>query len=435
MGMESDEQLKRAFKVVKQDIMGLIGAYEIELHKESAITRRPRGTRSISKKIKLDNSTHKIIARKKIPFLPVEENILAYTALTLEKFVNGENANVYFRSALLSSITDLALGRHLREGASPNWFWSIQQALHTFKGLTFNRYEGAPVTSGCIILSGDYKKFFSSLPKGSLDKVKPKSTFSSPLNATIFQQRQAYRIINGTSAIYVTDSKLFVLGVLKIQHDTTEGTVDKLWGESVAKALESASQNSFAIIANNSLEVEIITQRNDRFIWRRGAWKLFSEDSFINFLSPTIEESTAKLIAKISYSMSKTRHGTILLIPDDETSYIDGFLQRPVTDETSSPSRLTQWIISTITKQNISTLLTNRDIINILSTDGTTVFNKRGLLINTGIMAKITDESQLHGGARTAAAKSASQHGRVVKISEDGPIEFYYKGDLICTIG
>jgi hypothetical protein len=72
----------------------------------------------------------------------------------------------------------------------------------------------------------------------------------------------------------------------------------------------------------------------------------------------------------------------------------------------------------------------------ILSSDGLTLFNRKGELLNTGV---IIDTSKAHdlvtGGGRTTAANAASHFGRVIKVSEDGPVELYFEGRNIYRFG
>lgn len=65
-----------------------------------------------------------------------------------------------------------------------------------------------------------------------------------------------------------------------------------------------------------------------------------------------------------------------------------------------------------------------------------TVFDTSGNLLDTGF---IIDTSQARdvvtGGGRTTAASAASFFGKVVKVSQDGPIELYQDGHQVYRFG
>ena len=97
---------------------------------------------------------------------------------------------------------------------------------------------------------------------------------------------------------------------------------------------------------------------------------------------------------------------------------------------------LSQLIISYFKDKTISNLKHSGELINILSSDGMTLFNKEGELIDTGIIINTcTTPGLVTGGGRTTAATAASLFGKVIKVSEDGPIELYESGKCIYRFG
>jgi hypothetical protein len=72
----------------------------------------------------------------------------------------------------------------------------------------------------------------------------------------------------------------------------------------------------------------------------------------------------------------------------------------------------------------------------ILSSDGLTVVNRKGELLDTGVFIDTSQVSDLvTGGGRTTAATAASHFGRVLKVSEDGPVDLYRDGRLVYRFG
>ncbi len=70
-------------------------------------------------------------------------------------------------------------------------------------------------------------------------------------------------------------------------------------------------------------------------------------------------------------------------------------------------------------------------LLRILSADGMTVFSTKGRLMETGFIFDASHAREVvTGGGRTTAASAASFFGKVVKVSQDGPIELW--GSRFC---
>jgi len=86
--------------------------------------------------------------------------------------------------------------------------------------------------------------------------------------------------------------------------------------------------------------------------------------------------------------------------------------------------------------RKIGTLKRSGQLSRILSSDGLTVINRKAELLDTGVIIDTSQVSDLvTGGGRTTAANAASHFGRVVKVSEDGPIELYRNGQRVYRFG
>jgi hypothetical protein len=65
-----------------------------------------------------------------------------------------------------------------------------------------------------------------------------------------------------------------------------------------------------------------------------------------------------------------------------------------------------------------------------------TLFNKEGVLTDAGIIINTcTTPGLVIGGGRTTAATAASLYGKVIKVSEDGPVELYECGKCVYRFG
>jgi hypothetical protein len=93
-------------------------------------------------------------------------------------------------------------------------------------------------------------------------------------------------------------------------------------------------------------------------------------------------------------------------------------------------------LIGRVTKRTISDLKKSGMLLRILSADGMTVFNKVGRLMDTGFIFDTSHAREVvTGGGRTTAASAASFFGKVIKVSQDGPIELYQDGRPVYRFG
>jgi DNA integrity scanning protein DisA with diadenylate cyclase activity len=84
----------------------------------------------------------------------------------------------------------------------------------------------------------------------------------------------------------------------------------------------------------------------------------------------------------------------------------------------------------------IGALKRSGELSRILSSDGLTVINRKGELLDAGVIIDTSRVSDLvTGGGRTTAATAASYFGRVIKVSEDGPVELFRNGKSVYRFG
>jgi hypothetical protein len=93
-------------------------------------------------------------------------------------------------------------------------------------------------------------------------------------------------------------------------------------------------------------------------------------------------------------------------------------------------------LIERVKKRGVSELKQSGTLLRILSSDGLTVFNAKGKLLDTGFIIDTSHAREMvAGGGRTTAACAASHFGKVIKVSQDGPIELYENGRMIYRFG
>jgi hypothetical protein len=161
-------------------------------------------------------------------------------------------------------------------------------------------------------------------------------------------------------------------------------------------------------------------------------WSIFDPDIFRAFLSDCIDAESAEDLIWTLYALSKMRYGTVVMVYGGSAKKLAG-LKKGAVGGSDPIGRL---LIERVQKRSIGELKQTGTLLRILSSDGLTVFNSKGKLVDTGFIIDTSHAREMVvGGGRTTAACAASHFGKVIKVSQDGPIELYENGTQIYRFG
>ena len=165
---------------------------------------------------------------------------------------------------------------------------------------------------------------------------------------------------------------------------------------------------------------------------RKGGWCIFDPDIFRAFLAGVLDVSTADDLLWTAYALSKSRHGTVILIYGDIKKRLATLKKGSV----GGDDPVCRTLIDRAKGKKVAELKKSGTLFRILSSDGLTVFNRNGRLLETGFIIDTSHVREIvTGGGRTTAASAASFFGKVIKVSQDGHIELYEEGRMIYRFG
>jgi hypothetical protein len=165
---------------------------------------------------------------------------------------------------------------------------------------------------------------------------------------------------------------------------------------------------------------------------RKGGWAIFDPDIFRSFLADSIDPTSADDLLWTAYALSKSRHGTVILIHNQGPKQLASLKKGSV----GGDDPVGRLLVNGIKGQTITALKQASTLLRILSADGITVISRSGKLLETGFIIDTSHAMEVvTGGGRTTAASAASFFGKVIKVSQDGPIELYENGRLIYRFG
>ena len=223
-----------------------------------------------------------------------------------------------------------------------------------------------------------------------------------------------------------------VTGVLRTSQSVMHTDIERLTQREIFSIVRRAGNGAFAITVNEASEIEVLLSPATLLVRRKGDWTIFDPDIFRSFLAGSIDQESIDELLWTVYALSKDRHGTVILIYDKGPKKLSLLKKGSV----GGDDPISRFLIGNVQKRNISDLKRTGILMHILSADGMTVFNRSGRLMEAGFIFDTSYAREVvTGGGRTTAASAASYFGKVIKVSQDGPIELYQDGRLVYRFG
>ena len=426
---------KSAFSAIENNVRTFLGGAKVslvELEKGERVQKSENRT-EIQVQLKIDETRYLFRAkRKELRFTAMEEAFINELLTAFEGLFGGFSAKGYaahFRTALLTSLTDIAVARYIRSDRT-GVFWPTQSLIQLLKSLSYQRYEGSPATTGFLVYRTQLDDFLQSLKKTRYDWL-DLGDDRRRISGDFFRNPLSYRFVDGYRALFIGDIRMNVKGTIRTSAPGPSDNIDQLAHRETLSLLDKAGKGAFAIYVNKSSEVEIVLDTDKLLLWRKGYWGVFDPDIMQEFLAGQLEKRSIGYLVWSVYALSKARHGTVVLIADDKTD-----LKALRMGSVGGRDPLSRALIRHVRGTKIGTLKRSGELSRILSSDGLTVINRKGELLDTGVIIDTSGVKELvTGGGRTTAATAASHFGPVVKVSEDGPVELFRNGSSIYRIG
>ncbi|NIQ92908.1 MAG: hypothetical protein GWO11_00880 [Desulfuromonadales bacterium] len=426
---------KTAFSAMQSSVRSFLGGATVSLAEieDDRAEFEAEDRREILSRLSIDQSAYLFRAvRKDIPFTETEENFILELLAAFEKLFTGFTRKGYaahFRTALLTSLTDIAVARYIRADRK-GVFWPTQSLIQLLKSLSYRRYEGSPATTGFLVYRNKLEDFQAGLTKSRfswLDLGEERQRISEEF----FRNPLSYRFVDGSRALFACDIRMNVKGTIRTGSPVSRDSIEQLANRETVSLLKNAGAGAFAIYVNKVSELEIILDTGQFLVWRNGMWGIYDPDIFRGFLRGNLEKRSIDHLIWSVYALSKSRHGTVVLVCDQDTN-LDALRKGSV----GGRDPLSRALIRHVRGTKIGTLKRSGELSRILSSDGLTVINRNGELLDTGVIIDTSQVSDLvTGGGRTTAATAASHFGHVIKVSEDGPVELFRDGQRLYRFG
>lgn len=379
-----------------------------------------------------DRSYAFISVRPGLPFTKTETRFCHELLTAFSGLYSGfklEGFAAHFRTALLASIMDITVARFLR-GDSSKGFWPIQQLIQLLKNLSYQRYEGKPATTGFLV-HRTTEPALGKMLKSRKHVFIPLQPHQS-ISPTFLDNPLTYRFIDGNDLFFVTSIQMQVIGLLQTAATALQTDIERLSQREMFSLVRRSGNGAFAVTVNEVSEIEVLISPAKLLVRRKGIWAIFDPDIFRAFLGNGMDQETVDDLLWTVYAVSKLRHGTVILIHAGTARQLTPLKKGSV----GGDDPIGRLLISRVRGQGIAELKQSGTLLRILSSDGLTVLDTHGKLLDTGFIIDTSHAREMViGGGRTTAAIAASFFGKVIKVSQDGPIELYQDGRLVYRFG
>lgn len=419
------------FDAIKENIRSFLGGAEVALTADA--DEEAPGETTLHETVSIEDVPYVFTAyRSGIPFTRTEIVFCRELLTALSAMYSGfrqEGYAAHFRTALLASLMDITVARFLR-GDHRKGFWPIQQLVQLLKDLSYQRYEGKPATSGFIVHRTTLPAFEKLIAAREHTMI-PLHPYQ-PVSPTFFENPLTYRFIDGTNLFFVANIQMQVTGVMRTSGSSTCGEVERLTHREIFSLIRHAGSGAFAVTVNEASEIEVMITPDKLLVRRKGRWAIFDPDIMRSFLDDSIDRHALDDLLWTIYALSKSRHGTVILIHEKGGEELAALKKGSV----GGDDPIGRLLIGRVQGREIADLKQAGALLRILSSDGMTVFSREGKLLETGFIIDTSHAREVvTGGGRTTAATAASFFGKVIKVSQDGPIELYQDGRMVYRFG
>lgn len=349
--------------------------------------------------------------------------------------------------AYQSDIADLIIADWLQvEGAS-----HLPSALEALRIAALSTYENRRVSTGVLLLATDHDPT-------APDRINPPG--SPRYDARLAAIKSLHRLCDGVRTLFLVDRQ----GELAWPVDVAR------WAGQVWDGLPSASPcphpyqpharctasaGHVAVVLTPNQELKVFGRGEPAFAYSDGRWRLLDLPSkfeaWRQALGPTTLPDLADRLFQAALNLSEHRRGALfvvlrepetalpaLLAPEDRIGHkppSDG--DDPNDPDYVSPRLVKQTLHHIVRGQRLGDL--DLSVLEaIAGIDGAVVTDRAGTLHSFGAILRLTLETVLLPravqGARTTAALTASYHGPVLKVSEDGFVSMFLGGRRLWEI-
>jgi hypothetical protein len=379
-----------------------------------------------------------------IPLLPLERRLIEVAVQALDRRFRGlYDHNFAHRLERFQYLTEDLIVTDFLQPPGP---YRVPAALEALRVAALSTYENRRLSTGALLLGSDRDP---AVP----DRI---NTQGAPrFNARLTAIKGFHRLCDGVHTLFIIDAQgnLFRMADIEywaanVQGATAPESPCPRQYQSHAKA--TCQGGHVCLILTPSQDIKVFAGGTMMFSLSDARWRLLDIPSkfaaWREAVGRTSPPDLARWLFQAALNLSEARTGALLVVVRDPV--------RSVSELISAADRITEEIAADDPQdpENISPRHAKRALHHavrgatmcdfepavlesIAGLDGAVVFDADGRLLTFGAILRIAPDTlelvRSVQGARTLAALAASQHGPVLKVSEDGYLTMFLKGRRI----
>lgn len=322
--------------------------------------------------------------------------------------------------AILSEFDESIVSDHIQRHHSLQLpVSSVLSALHT---LSEQSYENKTLTFGCI-----------------LDPKKTSETGAKAFPADFLRSKKYKALSDGFRTAYLISTLGSVVDFVDLDRAGSTPLSERHyfpdWTEPIAKV---SRDGRCGIALSRQGEILVFDEGTLRLSYRYGQWSYWNHSHLIKLLrdrakaqrvQKTVLGRVVAAIYRVALDVSFRRSGGLFVILHNKND-LHGIV-RPGDAIGDKDRQSTDKAFDAVIAKRTIQSLPRSVAAELASLDGAVVLRNSGQIVAYGAILQPKNTGALNGseGSRTKAAIGASNYGLAVKISSDGGISVYYRGD------
>lgn len=193
-----------------------------------------------------------------------------------------------------------------------------------------------------------------------------------------------------------------------------------------------------ALVTSLHGDARVLLPNGTTFLNAQGRWQYLRFGSVLPALLPHVGERLAGALVRTALDLSYERQGALICVMVSRT-FLPSLIPDHHDPRTNSLLRHTVRGLSLLRESE------REVVISAACADGALILDGEGAVLDVGSMVTDPPDERLRelsitrrfrgAGARETAAWGASLYGLACKVSSDGPVTFYFHGEVIARLG
>ena len=318
----------------------------------------------------------------------------------------------------------------------------VAGVMEVLRVAALSSYENRSISSGVLLLEGEIDPVRGSMPDGQ----------AYPYSLTLTAVKSFYRVCDGVETLFLVNRDGLVLDIVELDrwehaHESDsdlEVTCPALYR---GHARATSGNRNICVVLSPNHEIKVFAEGVQMFSFSNARWHLLDLEAKYDLWDAAIgNPPLAERVFQTALDLADSRTGALFVVLRDAAASLpvlvapqdqldSPLLALPLSAGTAPGRTQLMYMLRGRTASSIDPAVLS----GLARIDGATVMDTTGRVLAVGAILLHAEPVQPHSGfavegARTTAAMAAGRHGAVLKVSEDGGITFFDRGERVWDI-